>query len=65
MSTLSEYDELFEKVKAHMGWDDRKTAAWFLTENPFLGRLTPHDFYVLRPEKARKVIEAMIEENKR
>lgn len=55
------YVELFEKVKAHMGWDDEKTKLWFHTENPLMGNMKPYALAVLRPEKARKVIEAMIE----
>ena len=57
------YSELFEKVKAHMGWDDRKTKTWFHSENPLLGGAKPYNLYALRPEKTCKVILAMIEEN--
>jgi hypothetical protein len=55
--------QLFEKVKAHMGWDDRKTQLWFDTENPLLGGCTPKRLYQERPEKLARWIDTMIDLN--
>lgn len=55
--------QLFEKIKAHMGWDDVKTYQWFNTPNPLAGDLTPKEFYQRRPEKCVRWIESLIDEN--
>lgn len=57
------YSVLFDKVKAHMKWDDQQTALWWTTENPLLGKISPVDYYILRPEKCTKFVECLIEEN--
>ena len=53
-------DELFQKVKAHMNWSDEKTKIWFHTENPLFGDMKPYALLALRPEKAARLIEALI-----
>jgi hypothetical protein len=54
---------LFEKVQKHMEWDDAKTMLWFHTMNPHIGNSTPNFFISLKPVKAEKWIDSLIEEN--
>lgn len=58
------YTELFNVVKEHMGWDNKKTELWFESPNPNFGGTTPNFFYMVRPEKCEKLILSMISESK-
>jgi hypothetical protein len=53
--------EIFEKVRDHMQWDDAKTKVWFETENPLFGGVSPGTLLFLRPEKALRTIQALID----
>jgi hypothetical protein len=55
-------DRLFQKVKETMRWTNEKTELWWSTPNPYFGETTPNDLIVVRPEKAEKIINALIEE---
>ncbi len=57
------YDVSFNKVKAHMKWDDNKTAIWFSAKNPLLGYIAPLDFMRRRPEKFEKWVDGLIDES--
>jgi hypothetical protein len=55
--------QLFEKVKAHMKWDDDKTKLWFDTKNPLCGGITPREFCRLREDKFVRWLDNLIDEN--
>ena len=59
---MSDNFDLFELVKAHMGWDDEKTRLWFETPNPHCGTMSPIEFLDRRPEKAIRFIRSLIDE---
>lgn len=43
-----------------MGWDEEKTILWWQTKNPLCGNVSPISFLILRPEKCKAWIEALI-----
>lgn len=55
--------DLLEKVMEHMSWSREKAVSWFDSKNPLFANLSPMQYLFMRPEKARKAIESMIEEN--
>jgi hypothetical protein len=46
-----------------MGWDHAKAVLWLDTPNPNFGGLSAREFLILRPEKALRTIEFMIDLN--
>jgi len=56
-------ERVFEKVKTHTGWSNKKVILWFQTKNPLFGGVTPDDYMLRRPDKMEHVIDAIISEN--
>lgn len=61
---LIHYNNLFNRIKSHMDWDDKKTDLWFQLENPLLGNMRPLQmYYINREDKLEKLVTSLIDEN--
>lgn len=50
------YSRIYNKVKSYFK-EDKKTYAWFTTENPLLGDIRPLDLMMLRFHKLENFID--------